>query len=169
MGSFDSIRFIFARCPESILNFFSSFFSSILRNVAVPSCRQWQWIFPSLSLSFALTDSSMTTNMTAIGFDGGQRQWFRMEIYEQKSGLLQANISSRHPSFVVSGLEAGRLLTIAVYAVNIKGHSDRVILEGFTLKAAEKQMSKFVLSCLLCFDFIYFVFVLWYFHLGKWE
>lgn len=81
-----------------------------------------------------------------IGFDGGQRQWFRMEIYEQKTGLLQANISARHPSFIVSGLEPGRLLTIAVYAVNVKGHSDRVILEGFTLKAAEKQMSKFFVS-----------------------
>lgn len=74
-----------------------------------------------------------------------------MEIYEQKTGLLQANISARHPSFIVSGLEPGRLLTIAVYAVNVKGHSDRVILEGFTLKAAEKQMSKFLVSILFLF------------------
>lgn len=66
-----------------------------------------------------------------------------MEIYDIKSGLIQANISSRHASFIVNGLSSGRLLRMAVYAVNARGASDRVVLEGYTLKAAEKQTGIF--------------------------
>lgn len=62
-----------------------------------------------------------------------------MEVFDQKKSTLQANISSKQPSFIVAGLDPGRLLRIAVFAVNGKGNSDRAILEGFTLKAAEKQ------------------------------
>lgn len=80
------------------------------------------------------------------GFDGGQRQWFVMEIFDQGTGLLQANISSKQPIFVVSGLDAGRLLKIAIFAVNFRGNSERVILEGFTLKAAEKQTGKLFIT-----------------------
>lgn len=77
-----------------------------------------------------------------IGFDGGQRQWFRMEIIDQQTGMLIANLSSLQPAFAVSGLDSERLLKIAVMAVNSKGVSDRVILEAQTLKAAEKRMGK---------------------------
>lgn len=79
----------------------------------------------------------------STGFDGGQRQWFRMEIIDQQTGMLIANLSSLQPAFAVSGLDSERLLKIAVMAVNTKGVSDRVILEAFTLKAAEKRMGKF--------------------------
>lgn len=75
----------------------------------------------------------------ALGFDGGQRQWFVMEIFDQNSGALQANVSARYPVFTISGLDAGRFLRIAIFAVNGKGASDAVILETFTLKVAEKQ------------------------------
>lgn len=73
------------------------------------------------------------------GFDGGQRQWFIMEIFDQISGVLQANVSSKLPIFTVGGLDAGKLLKINIYAANVKGKSEAVLLEGFTLKAAEKQ------------------------------
>lgn len=73
------------------------------------------------------------------GFDGGQRQWFIMEIFDQISGMLQANVSSKLPIFTVGGLDAGKLLKINIYAANVKGKSEAVLLEGFTLKAAEKQ------------------------------
>lgn len=86
------------------------------------------------------------------GFDGGQRQWFRMEIYDLKSGIIQANISSRQASFVVSGLSPGRLLKMAVYAVNARGASDRVLLEGYTLKAAEKQTGKLMFPFFILFS-----------------
>lgn len=77
-----------------------------------------------------------------IGFDGGQRQWFIMEIYDHHTGFLQANISSKYPIFSVNGLDPGRLLKILIYSANVKGHSEHVIVEAFTLKAAEKQTGK---------------------------
>lgn len=62
-----------------------------------------------------------------------------MEIFDQQTGLLQANISSRYPIFTIGGLDAGRLLRISIFAVNGKGVSETVALEAFTLKVAEKQ------------------------------
>lgn len=87
-----------------------------------------------------------------IGFDGGQRQWFIMEIFDQQTNMLQANISSKYPVFTVSGLDSGKLLKIIIYAINVKGRSDSVILEAFTLKAAEKQTGK-LSFCLFSFLF----------------
>lgn len=65
-----------------------------------------------------------------------------MEIIDQQTDILIANLSSLQPAFDVSGLDSERLLKIAVMAVNSKGVSDRVILEAQTLKAAEKRMGK---------------------------
>jgi len=73
------------------------------------------------------------------GFDGGMRQWFLMEIFDQHSGQLQANISAKFAALSVTGLDAGRLFRIYVYAVNGRGRSDAIALDGYTLKAAEKQ------------------------------
>lgn len=60
--------------------------------------------------------------------------------------MLQANISSKYPVFTVSGLDSNKLLKIIIYAINVKGRSDSVLLEAFTLKAAEKQMGKLSFS-----------------------
>lgn len=62
-----------------------------------------------------------------------------MEIFDQQSNTLQANISSKYPVFTVNGLDSGKLLKIIIYAINVKGRSELVLLEAFTLKAAEKQ------------------------------
>lgn len=70
------------------------------------------------------------------------RQWFLMEIFDQHNGLLQANISAKFSVFSVSGLDAGRLFRIYVYAVNGRGRSEAVAVDGYTLKAAEKQTGK---------------------------
>lgn len=67
-----------------------------------------------------------------------------MEIFDQQSGNLQANVSSKLPIFTVGGLDAGRLLKIHIYSVNLKGHSDFVMVEAFTLKAAEKQTGIYI-------------------------
>lgn len=86
------------------------------------------------------------------GFDGGQKQWFVMEIFDQQTGQLQANVSSKYPIFNIGGLDAGRLLKIIIFSANVKGNSDSVILEAFTLKTAEKQMgihAQFELSPIL--------------------
>lgn len=70
------------------------------------------------------------------------RQWFMMEIYDQHNGMLQANISAKFAVFSVSGLDAGRLFRIYIYAVNGRGRSEAVPVDGYTLKAAEKQTGK---------------------------
>lgn len=62
-----------------------------------------------------------------------------MEIFDQITGLLQANVSNKYPMFTVGGLDAGKLLKINIFAANGKGKSDTVTMEAFTLKAAEKQ------------------------------
>lgn len=73
------------------------------------------------------------------GFDGGQPQFFILEIYDQQTNALQANITATLPLFTVGGLEAGKELKMVIFACNSKGRSDQVILEGYTLKIAEKQ------------------------------
>lgn len=73
------------------------------------------------------------------GFDGGQPQYFLLEVYDEQTELLQANVSSKFPVFTAHNLEPGRILKMIVYAANAKGRSDPVLLEGFTLKVAEKQ------------------------------
>lgn len=77
-----------------------------------------------------------------LGFDGGQTQRFIMEIFDQQTGILQANVSSRYPVFSVGGLDPGKLLKINIFAVNTRGKSETVTMEAFTLKAAEKQTGK---------------------------
>lgn len=65
-----------------------------------------------------------------------------MEIFDHQTNVLQANISSKYPVFTVNGLDAGKMLKIFIYAINVKGRSDTVMLEAYTLKAAEKQTGK---------------------------
>ncbi|KAK6635958.1 hypothetical protein RUM44_001213 [Polyplax serrata] len=73
------------------------------------------------------------------GFDGGQPQWFFVEVRDGQTGKLQANISNKFPLFSIAHLSPGQVLGLLVTAVNNKGRSDSVFLEGFTLKVAEKQ------------------------------
>lgn len=74
------------------------------------------------------------------GFDGGQgHTTFILETYDQHTGILQANVSSKYPIFNVGGLDANRLLKILIYATNVRGKSEVVVLEAYTLKVAEKQ------------------------------
>lgn len=73
------------------------------------------------------------------GFDGGQPQSFQLEVYDLLTQTLKANKSSRLPVFNVDNLLPGRVLKMIIYATNSKGKSDAVTIEGYTLKAAEKQ------------------------------
>lgn len=70
------------------------------------------------------------------------RQWFLMEIYDQNSGILQANISAKFAMFSITGLDAGHLFRIYIYAANGRGRSEATVVDGYTLKAAEKQTGK---------------------------
>ncbi|XP_028522320.2 synaptogenesis protein syg-2 isoform X3 [Apis cerana] len=90
------------------------------------------------------TLSNQTTESLSVeccvGFDGGQPQHFLLEVFDQQTGILQANITSkRNAAFTVRDLEAGKILNMVLYAVNAKGRSEPTSLEGFTLKVAEKQ------------------------------
>lgn len=78
-----------------------------------------------------------------VGFDGGQPQHFLLEVFDQHTGVLQANITSvENAVFTVHGLQSGKILNMILYAVNAKGRSEPTLLEGFTLKIAEKQTGK---------------------------
>lgn len=90
------------------------------------------------------------------GFDGGQPQHFWLEVYDQQTGVLQANVSAVFPVLSVDGLESGKILKMMVYAANAKGRSEGVLLEGFTLKAAEKQTGETQLTTLWGRVFIVF-------------
>ncbi|XP_070156346.1 nephrin isoform X4 [Polyergus mexicanus] len=85
------------------------------------------------------TTESLSVECTA-GFDGGQPQHFLLEVFDQHTGILQANITSKdNAAFTVENLEPGKVLNMILYAANAKGRSDPTLLEGFTLKVAEKQ------------------------------
>ncbi|XP_054259110.1 synaptogenesis protein syg-2-like [Macrosteles quadrilineatus] len=73
------------------------------------------------------------------GFDGGQQQKFHLEVRDVVTERLVANKTSLRPSFLVDGLGPGRVMRMLLYSSNAKGKSDALIVEGFTLKAAEKQ------------------------------
>ncbi|XP_043593637.1 synaptogenesis protein syg-2-like isoform X6 [Bombus pyrosoma] len=90
------------------------------------------------------TLSNQTTDSLSVeccvGFDGGQPQHFLLEVFDQHTGALQANITSEENAvFTVHGLQSGKILNMILYAVNAKGRSEPTLLEGFTLKIAEKQ------------------------------
>lgn len=88
------------------------------------------------------TTESLSVECTA-GFDGGQPQHFLLEVFDQHTQVLQANVTSReNAAFTVQGLEPGKVLNMVLYAVNAKGRSEPALLEGFTLKVAEKQTGK---------------------------
>ncbi|KAI4487693.1 hypothetical protein M0802_011920, partial [Mischocyttarus mexicanus] len=84
------------------------------------------------------TTQSLSVECTP-GFDGGQSQYFVLEVFDEETGILQANLTKEIPQFTVQNLESGKVLTMVLFAVNGKGRSEKVVLEGFTLKVAEKQ------------------------------
>lgn len=73
------------------------------------------------------------------GFDGGLNQEFIMEVYDTLTRKLVNNVTSKIPTFTVSGLESGLGFQIALYASNKKGKSETAYLQTFTLKSAEKH------------------------------
>lgn len=83
------------------------------------------------------------------GFDGGQPQYFLLEVYDQQSSILQANVSAKFPLFTVSGLDSGKMLKMLIYSANSKGKSEPASLEAFTLKVAEKQTGNIYFKTLI--------------------
>nr|XP_027238788.1 uncharacterized protein LOC113829813 isoform X1 [Penaeus vannamei] len=74
------------------------------------------------------------------GFDGGLAQTFVLEVYEPRTNVLLANMSSTIPSFTVEDLPPGMSLTGVVYSSNAKGRGEMVTVKLYTLKdIAEKR------------------------------
>ncbi|KAK9869099.1 hypothetical protein WA026_002857 [Henosepilachna vigintioctopunctata] len=65
------------------------------------------------------TSDSLEVNCLE-GFDGGLPQFSVLEVYDQLTDVVQANVSSKFPSFTIDGLEAGKLLKIVIYAANAR-------------------------------------------------
>ncbi|XP_043238380.1 nephrin-like [Amphibalanus amphitrite] len=71
---------------------------------------------------------------------GARERSFVAELYAVPDGRLLQNVSSPVPSFELRRLPAGLELRLELYAVNRHGRSAAVLLDGFSLKAAEKRM-----------------------------
>ena len=76
------------------------------------------------------------------GFDGGLDQFFLLEVVDVVTTMMLANVSSSRPVFTITGLNPGRDLRLAIFAVNKNGRSQPTILEGFTTKVAQLQVGK---------------------------
>ncbi|ROT82826.1 putative nephrin-like isoform X7 [Penaeus vannamei] len=76
------------------------------------------------------------------GFDGGMRQSFLAEVYDE-GGSLHLNRSSDEPQWSVESLRPGTSYTIRISAFNAKGRSPIIILTAATLKVAEQRVVQF--------------------------
>lgn len=93
---------------------------------------------------------NQTTNSLGVecipGFDGGQSSLFVLDAINEDSGILVANSSALTPSFHISNLSPGTTLTMNLYALNGRGRSQTLIVEGSTLNAAEKRTGEYNIS-----------------------
>ncbi|XP_037775489.1 uncharacterized protein LOC119572446 [Penaeus monodon] len=89
------------------------------------------------------------------GFDGGMRQSFLAEVYDE-GGSLHLNRSSDEPQWSVESLKPGTSYTIRISAFNAKGRSPTIILTAATLKVAEQRVgeNKSLLSSPLIIIFV---------------
>ncbi|XP_042893886.1 uncharacterized protein LOC122267801 [Penaeus japonicus] len=89
------------------------------------------------------------------GFDGGMRQRFLAEVYDE-GGSLHLNRSSDEPQWSVESLRPGTSYTIRISAFNAKGRSPTIILTAATLKVAEQRVgeNKSLLSSPLIIIFV---------------
>ncbi|XP_071533060.1 protein turtle homolog B-like isoform X3 [Panulirus ornatus] len=88
---------------------------------------------------FNVSASSLTV-LCDPGFDGGLNQTFAMEVYGTNPHVLKANITSKMPRFVVTGLDNESEFQLIVYAGNAKGRSGITRLVALTQKLPVKQL-----------------------------
>ena len=70
------------------------------------------------------------------GFDGGLAQVFLLSVVEREGGTSVANLTSRTPSFQVSGLLSERTFSLTLQAENSRGASEVTALLAVTTKPA---------------------------------
>ncbi|KAL1513584.1 hypothetical protein ABEB36_002979 [Hypothenemus hampei] len=75
------------------------------------------------------------------GFNGGLTQAFLLEIRESQTQEIKDNITSPVARFTVNNLESGAHYHAVVFAYNLKGRSEPVIMQASTLRLPEKQLT----------------------------
>ena len=74
------------------------------------------------------------------GFDGGLSQVFHLSVVQSEvennevSEVSVVNMTSKPPTFRVSGLQSQRSFSLTVRAVNSRGESERTVLQAATTK-----------------------------------
>ncbi|XP_030379920.1 hemicentin-2 [Scaptodrosophila lebanonensis] len=89
-------------------------------------------------LNISMTSLSVTCSE---GFNGGLPQLFILELKDQHTHEVKANITSTTARFTVSSLAPGNLYTLLITAYNSKGKSDPTILTAAMLRMPEKQLT----------------------------
>ena len=76
------------------------------------------------------------------GFNGGLDQLFRLRVGNLEQTLL--NMTSQVPKFQVAGLQSEKAFTVTVHSSNLRGQSEKVILQAFTTKPriSEKEINQ---------------------------
>ncbi|XP_054711443.1 hemicentin-2-like [Uloborus diversus] len=66
------------------------------------------------------------------GYDGGLQQKFYLEVYNAIEEYLEKNLTRLEPSFFVQDLPSATEYLIVLYAANMKGRSQSVVIKGAT-------------------------------------
>ncbi|KAK8390984.1 hypothetical protein O3P69_016967 [Scylla paramamosain] len=77
------------------------------------------------------------------GYDGGLRQRFVVQVYEDVEGIrlnIHNHTEISEPKFTVDGLRAETEYLLSIYAVNSKGKSEERKMYGFTLPAVGRPV-----------------------------
>ena len=76
------------------------------------------------------------------GFDGGLTQLFGLKVINSEHTLI--NMTSKMPKFQVAGLQSEKAFTVTVHSSNLRGQSEKVILQAFTTKPriSEKEINQ---------------------------
>ncbi|XP_018321411.1 hemicentin-1 isoform X2 [Agrilus planipennis] len=102
------------------------------------------------TLQGAANDSSRLLDIECRpGYDGGLPQTFVLEAYDSRTMTLRFNLSSNDPDSPFFRVQLDEVLDVKqgmppslrifVYAQNLKGRSDKVVLEDITLNDPEKR------------------------------
>ncbi|XP_076325596.1 neural cell adhesion molecule 2-like isoform X2 [Tachypleus tridentatus] len=73
------------------------------------------------------------------GYNGGLSQHFVMEVYDKNFHTLQANLTTREPTFEADNLPRGTDFLVVIYAVNAKGRSHPLVMRTSTLPGPQTQ------------------------------
>lgn len=91
------------------------------------------------------TISNISINSLAVkcieGFNGGLTQSFMVEVKDMYlQDTIRANVSSPIPRFTINNLQPGGLYTVHIFAFNIKGRSDPLVIQAAMLRLPEKRL-----------------------------